>query len=178
MKSAVAGNRLPGRHQAARGVLLDRLGVGARLLVVFQRERRDIARAMAGDAVRVQNRRDIAGIGNLCRHRCRGNGSGLFTEDGAAEGERARAGDGFTRQQSVQRLAHIVARHHLRVAVIVDAAPVANGARRIHNHRFGSDVRAQPVGKRGVIVFNGGEGDLYDYVRSGQRRRRCLRRWH
>ena len=51
--------RVPRRHHAVGDLLADRARPRAHFLIADERHRRDLAGPMAGDAVRVQNRRDV-----------------------------------------------------------------------------------------------------------------------
>ena len=71
------GVGVPRRHLPRQDLVLDGAAPGSRLLVGHQRHRRHLARAMAGDTVLVQDRRDVVGE----RRRLRlGAGCGGATE--------------------------------------------------------------------------------------------------
>ena len=57
---AVSGHRLPGWHDAVRGVVLDGGSPGMRLLVGFQREGRGLTGTVAHHAVLEEDRGDVA----------------------------------------------------------------------------------------------------------------------
>ena len=69
--------RLPRRHVPLLDRRGDQIRAPRRVLVGQQRERRDLARPVAGRAMRAQNGRDVgmkSGGRGKCRKRCKGNG--------------------------------------------------------------------------------------------------------
>ena len=70
---------MPGRHDALAGAILDQESKGLHLPVIHQRHRADAVGIVAGDAFLLQDRRDVAGIGQAVlgrRNAVQGNSCG------------------------------------------------------------------------------------------------------
>jgi hypothetical protein len=98
------GVGVPRRHPPVEHHLADHRRVAPDLLVASHRERPDLAGAVAADALVLQHRRDVAGVGDLAAFRQRGVG------DRAAVGFGLRDGDGPSGEEIFQGVLQVMLR--------------------------------------------------------------------
>ena len=148
-----ARHRLPRRHPAVLGVILDVLGPVDGLGIGLQGERPHFALAMALLAVCLQDRQHVAVIGDppvLDRL--------LLADDGAADGPRGRDADVLAGQDVFEGLLQVVVRG-LGILLepggvaVVDPAAITQDEARIQHERLGRGFRLESLGRDALGIL-------------------------
>jgi hypothetical protein len=150
---------VPGRHALLADDLGDGVGPAVGVVVVVQRERGDFTFAVAFDAVVLQDAGDVFGVGDLAIVPGRADAADETTGglgDGLAyfpAGEKFIEGD-------FEVVAFWFALPVVDAVLVVDAAPVADGAGLVEDEDFGSPHGSHLVGDLVAEILEDGEVDL------------------
>ena len=177
LELAVLGVGEPRRHLSLVDDLDHHLAPAVDLVVVRQRERRDLAFSMARHAARVQDARDLVRVGHVAVRFDLGN-----TADDAAGGNRPWGSDLLPGQQLCDRVRQIT-RLELRLGItgsgtesvlVVDAAEVTDDMVLVQQEGLGSTLCLKQVRDRVVGIFQDRIAELVDSSERSDLRHRVL----